>query len=199
MELQPGKTTATPILRRGTRELAIKYDPHTGRLDISGRGFGESRTLSDIADKFCQTALAGAACKRVERIEWSLNAFLRDRPPSRSLPEGFSDARVVELHLRTSQQTGAKLIIRGRDNSDVYAYMYGLKILTKNLSNTYVRSVELALTPIPLANEEHDRTVFLRLTWPNVRSFDGASPNERRAIDRWLEGQFLRDLEREAA
>jgi hypothetical protein len=198
MEFRKGETVATPILRRGTKELAIDYDPIRGHLDISGRGFGGIRMLKDVADEFCRSALPGAKWRQVERTQWPLDNLICLEQPHFPLPDGFSKLSVTELSLRVRGCKGAKLIFRGEDASDVYAFLKAMQISNDKLTGAYVRSAELRLVPFPTSDDEDERFVFVRLIWPNGCKFDGATPNERRSIETWLDRDPLAETQKAA-
>ena len=65
MEFPEGKDVAILILHRAAREVAIDYDPGTGRLDIAGKGIGGAKIFADISEEFRLKAVAGAELTKI--------------------------------------------------------------------------------------------------------------------------------------
>ena len=80
MEFQPGSPVVGPVVRREAKEMAIEYNPATGRLDVVGKGVGGAKVFRDVANEFRARALADATLTELEHEEWPLDLF-RQNPP----------------------------------------------------------------------------------------------------------------------
>jgi hypothetical protein len=185
MEFPEGKDVAIPILHRAAREVAIDYDPGTGRLDIAGKGIGGAKIFADISEEFRLKAVAGAELTKIRRKEWPLHMFLGE-VPSLAPPDGFSKVCVSELVFRSERQSGGKVIVRAGEDQSAYDRMREIGIHASRLLFERVQAATLTLETLPEHEDNPGREVRLTLSWPNACSFVGATVYDRRVIDAWL-------------
>lgn len=187
MEFREGQNMPIPVLRREAREIAIDYNPRTGRLNLSGKGVGGQKNFSKIAIAFASSALAGAQLTEVTHQDWRLPAFLVKPPPSLSPPTAFSSVRVTEMVLFSRTCPGGQAVLRAGEGQDVYDRMQELGISTEARALEYVYSITLTVEPALEVPGDVGRRVRVTISGNNSRSFDGASLRDRKIIDAWLE------------
>ena len=185
MEFPEGKDVAIPVLHRAAREVAIDYDPGTGRLDIAGKGIGGAKIFADISEEFRLKAIAGAELTKIRRKEWPLHMFLGEAP-SLAPPDGFSKVCVSELVFRSERQSGGKVIVRAGEDQSAYDRMREIGIHASRLLFERVQAATLTLETLSERQDDSGREVRLTLSWPNACSFVGATLYDRRVIDAWL-------------
>lgn len=176
-----------PVLRREVREVAIDYNPKSGRLDIAGKGIGGFRVIEKVARAFCKTALADAEFVFVTRPEWNLAPFLNGVPSGLGPPASFSNLRITEIATTSIGAAGDQLVLRAPKGVDIYEHSKELGICLTELPPQYVRSIVITMTAVPTPNESEPREVQISLAWPNARSFDGVTIQDQMIVEPWLE------------
>ena len=187
MEFGDEEDFPVPVVRREAREVAIDYNPKSGRLDIAGKGIGGFRVIDKVARAFCQTALSDAEFVAVTRPEWNLAPFLDSVPSGLATPAGFSTFRITEIATTSVGGAGSQLVLRAPKGIDIYEHAKQLGICLIELSPQYVRSIAITLTAVPTPKDTESREVQISLAWPNGRSFDGASFQDQMIVEPWLE------------
>ncbi len=186
MEFSRGDDVPQPVLRREARELALSYDAASGRLDVAGKGLGGAKVFHDIAQAFCSYALDGAEFQIITRNEWQLGQFMGPNPPSLDPPEGFSVARITEIITFNLSSPGSQFVARAGFDQDAYDRLEELGMDTHRLLETVGR-ITVTLEAYPVHGEERGRDVRVILKWPNKLSLDGATIDDKRVIERWLD------------
>jgi len=195
MEFSRGDDVPQPVLRREARELALSYEAASGRLDVAGKGLGGAKVFHDIAQAFCSYALDGADFQIITRNEWQLGQFMGPNPPSLEPPEGFSRARITEIITFNLSSPGSQFVARAGFDQDAYDRLEELGIDTRRLLET-VGSITVTLEAYPVHGEERGRDVRVILKWPNKLSLDGATIDDKRVIERWLDNSPFRSVVR---
>jgi hypothetical protein len=186
MEFPRGNDAPQPVLRREARELALSYDAASGRLDVAGKGLGGAKVFHDIAQAFCSYALDGADFQIITRNEWQLSQFIERDRPSLEPPEGFSRARITEIMTFNLNSPGSQFVARAGFDQDGYDRLRELGTDICYLLET-VGGITITLEAPPAQGENRGRDVRAILKWPNKLSLDGATIEEKRVIERWLD------------
>jgi hypothetical protein len=189
MEFGDGEDFPLPVVRREAREVAIDYNPKSGRLDIAGRGIGGFRVFDRVARAFCQTALSDAEFVAVTRPEWNLAPFLNGVPSGLTPPASFSTFRITEIATTSVGGAGGQLVLRAPKGIDIYEHAKELGICLIELPPQYVRSIAITLTAVPTPKDTEPREFQISLAWPNGRSFDGATFQDQMIVEPWLESR----------
>jgi hypothetical protein len=185
MEFPEDGDVAIPVLHRGAKEVAIDYDPRTGRLDIAGKGIGGAKIFAKISEEFRLKAVTGAELTQIRREEWPLHMFLT-ADPLLAPPDGFATVRVTELTYRSERPSGGTVIIRAGEGQPAYERGCEIGISASRLSFEKIQAVILTLEALPAREDDLGREVRVTLSWPNICSFVGATLSDRRVIDAWL-------------
>jgi hypothetical protein len=186
MEFTDGENYPQPVLHREAREVAIDYDPRSGRLDVAGKGIGGFKIFERLAKAFSKTVLTNTEVISVTRPEWDLVAFIEGVPRGLVPPEGFSSCRVTGLALVSLSNAERRMTIRAGKGEDIYHYMRIIGFRLHELHDQTIQAITITLIAGPRSIDEDPRDVRVTLTWPNARSFESASLRDQTLVEPWL-------------